>query len=180
MLTCPKVFLAMPDTCGLWPCNQTHLKNGLVPDLYVGGAYDKYHSIWVLATHNTRWAWVQDYWRRLLRKEKEYLPRDSYCSWSTYADTTVYERLYQAWTENHWCLQNLKKKLIPRILFVVEEAYHPPPSFSLLFYDISRLCIKKIMLNIFEISMNSEILTIATYPVESKYHDYFPNCTSST
>ena len=54
-------------------------------------------NVWVLATHDKRRTWVQDCWRRLLRKEKEYLPRDSYCSWSTSADTTVYERLYQAW-----------------------------------------------------------------------------------
>ena len=74
-------------------------------------------SIWVLVTHNKRRARVQDCWRRLLRKEKEYLPRDSYCSWSTSADTTVYERLYQAWNENHWYLRNLKKKLIPCVFF---------------------------------------------------------------
>ena len=39
MLTGAKVFLALPDVCR--PCNQTHLKNGLVPHLYTGGAYDK-------------------------------------------------------------------------------------------------------------------------------------------
>ena len=121
---------------------------------------------WVLATHDKRRAWVQDCWRRLLRKEKEYLPRDSYCrqlymvvgqrtntesvlslgnAWQETSlgagllekiveegkgiftkrfvlQTTVYEKLYQAWTENHWNLQNLKKKLIPHVLFVAEEA----------------------------------------------------------
>ena len=40
----PKIFLAMPDMYGLRPCDQTHLKNSLVPDLYTGGAYDKYPS----------------------------------------------------------------------------------------------------------------------------------------
>ena len=122
-----KVFLALPHACGLRPCDWTHLKNGLVPDLYAGGAYDKYRSVWVLTTHDKRWARVQDCGRKLLSKKKEYLPRDSYCSWSTSADTTVYERLYQAWTENHWYLRNLKKKLIPRVLFVAEEAYRPSP-----------------------------------------------------
>ena len=31
---------------------------------------------------------------------------------------TVYERLYQAWNENHWYLRNHKRKLIPCVLFV--------------------------------------------------------------
>ena len=41
MPTGPKVFLAMPDACGLRPCNRTHLKNSLVPHLYTSEAYDK-------------------------------------------------------------------------------------------------------------------------------------------
>ena len=41
----PKVFLAMPDACGLWPCDRTQLKNGLVPDLYAGRAYDRYRGV---------------------------------------------------------------------------------------------------------------------------------------
>ena len=32
MQTGLKVFLALPDACGLQPCDQTHLKNGLVPN----------------------------------------------------------------------------------------------------------------------------------------------------
>ena len=40
-----KVFLAMPDTCRLRPCIWTHLKNGLVPDLYVGETCDKYPGV---------------------------------------------------------------------------------------------------------------------------------------
>ena len=39
-----KVFLAMQEACGLWPCNWTHLKNDLVTNLYGGGTYDKYPS----------------------------------------------------------------------------------------------------------------------------------------
>ena len=42
MPTEPKVFLAMPDTCGLRPYDRTHLKNGLVPYLSSGGTDDKY------------------------------------------------------------------------------------------------------------------------------------------
>ena len=37
----PQVFLALPEACGLRPCDWTHLKNGLVPHLYVGGTYDE-------------------------------------------------------------------------------------------------------------------------------------------
>ena len=37
MPTGPKVFLALPDACGLRPCDRTHLKNGLVPYSCVGG-----------------------------------------------------------------------------------------------------------------------------------------------
>ena len=44
-MTGPNVFLAMPDACGLRPCDRTHLKNGLVPDLYVAGTYDKYPGV---------------------------------------------------------------------------------------------------------------------------------------
>ena len=36
-----KVFLTLPDACGLRPCDRTHLKNGLVPHSCVGGTYDK-------------------------------------------------------------------------------------------------------------------------------------------
>ena len=43
--TGPKVFLAIPDACELRPCDRTNLKNGLVPDLYVGGMYDKYQGL---------------------------------------------------------------------------------------------------------------------------------------
>ena len=35
MWTGPKVFLAMPDACGLRPCDWTHLKNGLEPNSLV-------------------------------------------------------------------------------------------------------------------------------------------------
>ena len=41
MPTGSKVFLALPDACGLRPCDWTHLKNGLVPYSCVGGTYDK-------------------------------------------------------------------------------------------------------------------------------------------
>ena len=41
MPTGEKVFLTLPDACGLRPGDQTHLKNGLVPNSYVGGTYDK-------------------------------------------------------------------------------------------------------------------------------------------
>ena len=37
MPTGPKVFLALPDACGLRPCDRAHLKNGLVPYSCVGG-----------------------------------------------------------------------------------------------------------------------------------------------
>ena len=37
MPTVPKVFLALPDACGLRPCDRAHLKNGLVPYSCVGG-----------------------------------------------------------------------------------------------------------------------------------------------
>ena len=37
MSTGPKVFLVMPDACGLRPCDRTHLKNGFVPFLSGGG-----------------------------------------------------------------------------------------------------------------------------------------------
>ena len=40
MPTGPKVFfLALPDAYGLWPCDRTHLKNGLVPYSCVGGTH---------------------------------------------------------------------------------------------------------------------------------------------
>ena len=45
MLSGPKIFLAMPDACGFQPCDRTHLKNGLVPHLCAGGAYDKYWGV---------------------------------------------------------------------------------------------------------------------------------------
>ena len=35
-------ILALPDACGLRPCDRIHHKNGLVPYLYAGGVYDKY------------------------------------------------------------------------------------------------------------------------------------------
>ena len=41
MPTGSKVFLALPNACGLRPCDRTHLKNGLVPHSCVGGTYDK-------------------------------------------------------------------------------------------------------------------------------------------
>ena len=41
----PKVFLAMPDACGLHPATGPTLNNGLVPDLYAGGAYDEYPGV---------------------------------------------------------------------------------------------------------------------------------------
>ena len=44
MPTEPKVFFAMLDACGLRPCDQTHLKSGLVPDLYAGGVNDEHHE----------------------------------------------------------------------------------------------------------------------------------------
>ena len=34
-------WLALPDACGLRPCNWTHLKNGLVPYSCVAWTYDK-------------------------------------------------------------------------------------------------------------------------------------------
>ena len=37
MPTGPKVFLALPDACGLRPCDRAHIKNGLVPYSCVGG-----------------------------------------------------------------------------------------------------------------------------------------------
>ena len=37
MPTGPNVFLALPDACGLRPCDRAHLKNGLVPYSCVGG-----------------------------------------------------------------------------------------------------------------------------------------------
>ena len=37
MPTEPKVFLALPDACGLRPCDRAHLKNGLVPYSCLGG-----------------------------------------------------------------------------------------------------------------------------------------------
>ena len=42
MPTGPEAFLGLPDSSGLQPCDWTHLKNGLVPHSYAGGAYDKY------------------------------------------------------------------------------------------------------------------------------------------
>ena len=45
MPTGPKLFLPMQDACGLRPCGQPHLKNGLVTNLYVGGTYDKYPGV---------------------------------------------------------------------------------------------------------------------------------------
>ena len=39
MPTGPKVFLALPDSCGLRPCDRTHLKNGLVPYSCVCGTH---------------------------------------------------------------------------------------------------------------------------------------------
>ena len=39
-----KVFSAMSDACGLRPCDRTYLKNGLLPHLCAGGAYDKYRE----------------------------------------------------------------------------------------------------------------------------------------
>ena len=47
----PKVFLAMLDVCGLWPCDQTHLQNGLV-------CFVCREAFWVLVTHDKRQAWV--------------------------------------------------------------------------------------------------------------------------
>ena len=44
MPTRPKVFLALPDACGLRPCDRTHLKNGLVPHSCISGTYDKYRG----------------------------------------------------------------------------------------------------------------------------------------
>ena len=41
MPTGSKVFLVLPDACGLRPCVWTHLKNGRVPYSCVGGTYDK-------------------------------------------------------------------------------------------------------------------------------------------
>ena len=41
MPTGSKVFLAMPDACGLRPCARNNLKNGLVSYSCVGGTYDK-------------------------------------------------------------------------------------------------------------------------------------------
>ena len=45
MPTGPDEFLGLPDASGLQPCDRTHLKNGLVPYSYVGGAYDKYSTL---------------------------------------------------------------------------------------------------------------------------------------
>ena len=42
--TGPKVFLALPDACGLRPCDRTHIKNGLVPYFSGGGTENKYLS----------------------------------------------------------------------------------------------------------------------------------------
>ena len=44
MLMGPKVFLALPDACGLRPCDWTHLKNGLVPYFSGGGTENRYLS----------------------------------------------------------------------------------------------------------------------------------------
>ena len=45
MPTGPKVFFAMPNVCGFRPCDRTHLKNGLVPDLFVSVTYEKYPGV---------------------------------------------------------------------------------------------------------------------------------------
>ena len=47
--TGPKVFLSLPDACGLKPCDQNHLKNGLVLHSCVGGTYDKYRGLRMLS-----------------------------------------------------------------------------------------------------------------------------------
>ena len=44
MPTGPEAFLELPDMSGRWPGDRTHLKNGLVPYSYPGGAYDKYSA----------------------------------------------------------------------------------------------------------------------------------------
>ena len=41
----PEVFLELLDVSGQWPCDWTHLKNGLVLYSYVDGAYDKYNTM---------------------------------------------------------------------------------------------------------------------------------------
>ena len=58
-----KVILALPNACGLRPCDRTHLKSGLAPHSYVGGTYDKYKecSLWkfefefCLTAHQILW-----------------------------------------------------------------------------------------------------------------------------
>ena len=49
----PEAFLGQLDASGLRPCDRTHLKSGLLPHLYAGGAYDKYSS-YVLFVHDRR------------------------------------------------------------------------------------------------------------------------------
>ena len=44
MLTGPEVFLELLVACGLQPCGRTHLKNGLMPYSYAGGAYNKFSA----------------------------------------------------------------------------------------------------------------------------------------
>ena len=46
MPTGPKVFLTMPDACGLWPCVWTHLKKALCHTRSFGGACDKYEYLY--------------------------------------------------------------------------------------------------------------------------------------
>ena len=42
----PPILRGMRGACGLQPCAMTHLKNGLVPDLYAWwGVYDKYRGV---------------------------------------------------------------------------------------------------------------------------------------
>ena len=46
--TGPKVFLEMPDACGLRPCHRTHLKKGLVLYLSGVGTENKYRKRFLL------------------------------------------------------------------------------------------------------------------------------------
>ena len=51
MPTGSKVFLALPDACGLRSCDRTHLKNGLVPYSCVGGTHRWIIEVGYIHTH---------------------------------------------------------------------------------------------------------------------------------
>ena len=55
MLTGPKVFLVLPNTCGLRPCDRTLLKNGLVPYFSGGRTENKYQVLPSLTLWHSDW-----------------------------------------------------------------------------------------------------------------------------